>query len=167
MKNDDNALGMNQHISRRDFVGGALATATAIGLSGPASAAQPSAPPLAANYYPPALQGLRGSHPGSFEAAHSVRDAGSWAAMKTGSHDTGENYDLVVVGGGYRASRQHIFFASNTVRMHESSFWKIMMISAVMQSAMSSTTMAAPLSDTGEPSRFIMARGSTAPSRSA
>jgi spermidine dehydrogenase len=110
MKNDDNALGMNQHISRRDFVGGALATATAIGLSGPASAAQPSAPPLAANYYPPALQGLRGSHPGSFEAAHSVRDAGSWAAMKTGSHDTGENYDLVVVGGGISGLAAAYFF---------------------------------------------------------
>jgi spermidine dehydrogenase len=110
MKNDDNALGMNQHISRRDFVGGALATATAIGLGGHASAAQPGATPLDANYYPPALQGLRGDHPGSFEAAHSVRDAGSWAAMKTGSHDTGENYDLVVVGGGISGLAAAYFF---------------------------------------------------------
>jgi spermidine dehydrogenase len=47
-------------------------------------------------YYPPALTGMRGSHPGSFESAHALRDghASSTAA------DTGEKYDLVVVGGG-------------------------------------------------------------------
>ncbi|MGH8320032.1 MAG: NAD(P)-binding protein [Steroidobacteraceae bacterium] len=50
-------------------------------------------------YYPPALLGMRGSHPGSFEAAHAVRDAAFW---KTAGNvlDTGEEYDLVVVGGG-------------------------------------------------------------------
>jgi spermidine dehydrogenase len=48
------------------------------------------------NYYPPALTGMRGSHPGSFESAHAVRD-GHVASTAT---DTGEKYDLVVVGGG-------------------------------------------------------------------
>jgi len=50
-------------------------------------------------YYPPALLGMRGNHPGSFEAAHAVRDAAFW---KTAGNvrDTGEEYDLVVVGGG-------------------------------------------------------------------
>ena len=47
-------------------------------------------------YYPPALSGMRGSHPGSFEAAHALRDSHSSA----GATDTGEQYDLVVVGGG-------------------------------------------------------------------
>ena len=47
-------------------------------------------------YYPPALSGMRGSHPGSFEAAHALRDGGS----STVAVDTEEQYDLVVVGGG-------------------------------------------------------------------
>ena len=36
----------------------------------------PPRPPAHAQpgYYPPALQGLRGAHPGSFEAAHALRD---------------------------------------------------------------------------------------------
>jgi spermidine dehydrogenase len=47
-------------------------------------------------YYPPALTGMRGSHPGSFESAHALRDG---HASSTAT-DTGEKYDLVVVGGG-------------------------------------------------------------------
>lgn len=47
-------------------------------------------------YYPPALSGMRGSHPGSFEAAHGLRDGRS----STAAVDTEEHYDLIVVGGG-------------------------------------------------------------------
>src|SRR5581483_9965420 len=51
------------------------------------------------DYYPPALTGLRGSHPGSFEVAHTVRDGTLW--QDSGKiDDTGESYDLIVVGGG-------------------------------------------------------------------
>jgi spermidine dehydrogenase len=39
---------------------------------------------------------MRGSHPGSFEGAHALRDGRTWAAAA----DTGEEYDLIVVGGG-------------------------------------------------------------------
>jgi spermidine dehydrogenase len=49
-----------------------------------------------ARYYPPALNGMRGSHPGSFEAAHGLRDGRS----STAADDTEEHYDLIVVGGG-------------------------------------------------------------------
>ena len=49
-------------------------------------------------YYPPSLSGMRGSHPGSFEAAHALRDGRS----STDANDTGERYDLIVVGGGIR-----------------------------------------------------------------
>jgi spermidine dehydrogenase len=49
-----------------------------------------------ARYYPPALSGMRGSHPGSFEAAHGLRDGRSPATAT----DTDEHYDLIVVGGG-------------------------------------------------------------------
>ena len=37
------------------------------------------------DYYPPALTGLRGSHPGSFEAAHSLRDGTFWEHAGTPS----------------------------------------------------------------------------------
>src|SRR5215469_5611327 len=47
-------------------------------------------------YYPPALTGLRGSHPGAFETAHALRDGSHWPEAS----DTRENYDLIVVGGG-------------------------------------------------------------------
>ena len=51
------------------------------------------------NYYPPALTGMRGSHPGSFDAAHSLRDGTFWDSAGK-PEDTGERYDLIVVGGG-------------------------------------------------------------------
>ena len=38
---------------------------------------------------------MRGSHPGSFETAHLARGGATFAG-----DDTGERYDLVVVGGG-------------------------------------------------------------------
>ena len=42
---------------------------------------------------------MRGSHPGAFETAHSVRDGDFWA--KAGKPVAiGETYDLIVVGGG-------------------------------------------------------------------
>ena len=47
-------------------------------------------------YYPPALTGMRGSHPGSFEASHALRDG---TAAKDAT-DTKERYDLIVIGGG-------------------------------------------------------------------
>jgi spermidine dehydrogenase len=59
-------------------------------------AAQPGAAQDAFGYYPPLLTGLRGSHPGSFEDAHALRDGLTWPQAT----DTGEEYDLIVVGGG-------------------------------------------------------------------
>lgn len=99
----DKTLGMDRPIKRRDFLDGIAVAIGAIGVRaapvGPA-AAQLSAtwPQDRPGYYPPSLQGLRGSHPGSFENAHALLDTEFW-----GSHalqDTRERYDLVVVGGG-------------------------------------------------------------------
>ena len=42
---------------------------------------------------------MRGSHPGSFEAAHGLRDGTFWDSAGK-PEETGENYDLIVVGGG-------------------------------------------------------------------
>ena len=77
-------------ISRRDFLNGVALTIA----SGLTPAAQIAAQPLR---YPPALTGLRGSHPGSFETAHALRDGASFAFDGA---PVEERYDLVVVGGG-------------------------------------------------------------------
>ncbi len=94
---NDDALGMNRPIDRRDFLDGmALAVgASALGACVPLQghAAAQDIP----GYYPPRLTGLRGSHPGSFEAAHGLRDGN---VHPEPALDTGEHYDLVIVGGG-------------------------------------------------------------------
>jgi spermidine dehydrogenase len=102
----DQLLGMDRPITRRDFLNGVAIGAT-VAASGPLiagplanptppAAALPNAAQDAAGYYPPLLNGMRGSHPGSFEDAHALRDGHTWPAAT----DTGEDYDLIVVGGG-------------------------------------------------------------------
>jgi len=93
----DRELGMKRNVTRRDFLNGVAVTAGAALMPWHLLAAgQPEQPP---DYYPPALTGLRGSHPGSFDAAHSLRDGTFWDSAGT-PQDTGESYDLIVVGGG-------------------------------------------------------------------
>jgi spermidine dehydrogenase len=50
-------------------------------------------------YYPPALTGMRGNHEGSYATAHALKDGLFWERAPQ-PEDTGERYDLVVVGGG-------------------------------------------------------------------
>jgi spermidine dehydrogenase len=103
----DHELGMHCPITRRDFlngvavgVGGTLA-GSALGKETllAAAALDGFAPEKAPNYYPPALTGMRGNHDGSFTYAHRLRDGESWDANGPAA-ETGETYDLVVVGGG-------------------------------------------------------------------
>ena len=83
---------MADGITRRDFLNGmALAigaglTPARLALAGPES------------YYPPALTGLRGQHPGSFEIAHRRAWEGETFAPSGGAAE--EGWDLIVVGGG-------------------------------------------------------------------
>ncbi|HEX7035655.1 MAG TPA: NAD(P)-binding protein [Pseudomonadales bacterium] len=90
---------MGRGITRRDFVAGIsipIAGAAAVG-PGAAVAARGSVSDSAAPY-PPALTGLRGSHPGSFEVAHALaRDGVRWPRP---ARQTDPTYDLVVVGAG-------------------------------------------------------------------
>jgi spermidine dehydrogenase len=96
MKKHDKKLGMGAAISRRDFMGG-----VGVALSGSLATlswAKTEAPLDTIVSYPPLRTGLRGSHPGSFEVAHQMRNGRRWEAAEIS--DTGETYDLVVVGGG-------------------------------------------------------------------
>jgi spermidine dehydrogenase len=95
----DRELGMHRKITRRDFLNGVAATAGAALLPWRVFAEGESVPQDSPSYYPPALTGLRGSHPGSFEAAHALRDGTFWDSVGT-PQDTGEVFDLIVVGGG-------------------------------------------------------------------
>ena len=94
----DRELGMHRNITRRDFLNGVAVTAGAAILPWQLFAADAD-PQNSPSYYPPALTGLRGSHPGSFDAAHSLRDGTFWDSAGT-PQDTGETYDLIIVGGG-------------------------------------------------------------------
>ena len=97
-------LGMDRDITRRDFING-----IAVSVLGAAGASALSGEPLPADYYPPSLTGLRGSHEGSFELAHQIRD-GAFASSPRLDVDSGEEYDLVVVGGGLSGLSAAYFF---------------------------------------------------------
>jgi len=123
---DDKKLGMGCPIDRRDFLNGVGVTIGASLFPFEELLAQGSGPDSSAmeyflskgitqqdpRYYPPALTGLRGSHPGSFEAAHTLRD-GNEPGNAT---DTGEHYDLVVVGGGISGLAAAYFYRKSVNR---------------------------------------------------
>jgi spermidine dehydrogenase len=88
-------------ISRRDFLNG-VALSIAAGLT---PAAQVLAEP---ERYPPALTGLRGQHPGSFEFAHAQALGGKRFAFE--GLPVEEAYDLVVVGGGISGLAAAFFY---------------------------------------------------------
>ena len=81
----DKELGMDRPIVRRDFLqGAAMGTAAAFAGLPPADAAAAEAElQNAPGYYPPTRTGLRGSHPGAFEAAHELRDGDFWNGAHT------------------------------------------------------------------------------------
>ncbi|HVN20261.1 MAG TPA: NAD(P)-binding protein [Dongiaceae bacterium] len=89
---------MHRKISRRDFINGVAVTAGSAMMPWDLLAGKDE-PEKSGSYYPPALTGMRGSHPGSFETAHSLRDGTFWDSAGK-PEDTGETYDLIIVGGG-------------------------------------------------------------------
>jgi spermidine dehydrogenase len=98
MAADDDGLGLTRPIQRRDFLNGAAVTAVGLATAR-AQAAALAAPQDVPGYAPPLLTGMRGSHPGSFEVAHSLRDGTFWKTAP--APEPGEDsYDLVIVGGG-------------------------------------------------------------------
>jgi spermidine dehydrogenase len=114
-------LGMDRSITRRDFLNG-----VAIGVGGSvlgaairpedllaAAALDQFAPEKAPDYYPPARMGMRGDHDGTYTFAHRLRDGEAPDSFGS-AEDTGEHYDLVVVGGGISGLAAAYFFRQNT-----------------------------------------------------
>ncbi|HEY0766644.1 MAG TPA: NAD(P)-binding protein [Steroidobacteraceae bacterium] len=104
-------LGLAQPITRRDFIGAVATSVTLLGTAGAgaaesarrgaagaADAAATAGSELPPEPYPPLRTRLRGQYPGSFEVAHQARDGGFDGPIT--ADDTGEHYDLVVVGAG-------------------------------------------------------------------
>ncbi len=108
MANESEDLGMSAPISRRDFIGGVSSSvilgypsariACALENSREEAVNAPSLSNLSPEFYPPLRTGLRGQYPGSFEVAHQARDGGFDGPLL--AEDTGEHFDLVVVGAG-------------------------------------------------------------------
>jgi len=100
---DNRQLGMDRTITRRDFLNGVAIGAAGLvarpWLAGLDAAAAAQFVQDAAGYYPPAQTGMRGSHDGSYEVSHALRDGRFWTTAGQ-PVQTGERYDLVVVGGG-------------------------------------------------------------------
>jgi spermidine dehydrogenase len=116
-ENRDRQLGMGRPITRRDFLNG-----VAVGIG---ALAYTSLPDLAhgahaafqagtdsAKFYPPALTGMRGSAPGSYDVAHALRDGDFWETAGRPA-DTNETYDLVIVGGGISGLAAAYFYRKN------------------------------------------------------
>ena len=110
-RSEDRELGMHRNITRRDFVNG-VGVAIGGALIAPGWLSAREGTPYATQaqeYYPPARTGMRGSHAGSFEVAHALRDGNTWTDVA----NTGESYDLVVVGGGLSGLSAAYFFLTS------------------------------------------------------
>ncbi|MEO4001875.1 FAD/NAD(P)-binding protein [Mesorhizobium sp. CAU 1732] len=107
MNREDKDLGMATTITRRNFIQGvAVAAASSSMLASGGSAHASASSPATGETYPPMRTGMRGMHPGSFEAAHDLRDGATFGAPE----NTDELYDLVVVGGGLSGLASAHFF---------------------------------------------------------
>jgi spermidine dehydrogenase len=109
----DSELGMHRRITRRDFLNG---VGIAIGGSVLASSVG-QVPVLAGNHsgapYPPSFTGMRGSYDATYTVAHSLRDGTFWESADK-AEDTGETYDLIVVGAGISGLSAAYFFRKAT-----------------------------------------------------
>ena len=89
-------LGMDRAITRRDFMNGvAMSVAATYG----SKLLGQTAPPEAADTYPPLRSGLRGNYPAAISEFDNIR-AGKYTRFPVAAGDITESYDLVIVGAG-------------------------------------------------------------------
>src|SRR5438045_9159715 len=108
MGTPEQRLGMNEPISRRDFLNGALLAGAGLVLPGTAPTISPAD---AFNGYG-GIGDYRHANGNTWEvlsAGHALRD-GAFETRIAGASDTGEMYDLVAVGGGISGLAAAIFF---------------------------------------------------------
>ncbi len=96
----------SREITRRDFlngvslgIAGAALTSDDLWAQAMQAVTGEFAPEKAADYYPPALMGMRGNHEGTYTYPHQLRDGDFWESAGK-PEGTGETFDLVIVGGG-------------------------------------------------------------------
>ena len=95
---------MKNKITRREFLNGVAIGAGAGFLSPMELLAQGFTPEA---YYPPTRTGIRGNHPGSFDAIHAL----AWGGEKPAQHASlNEHYDLVIIGAGVSGLAAARFF---------------------------------------------------------
>jgi spermidine dehydrogenase len=92
-------------VTRRDFLNGASIAIGASLVAPWAGLLATGCAPEAAEYYPPAKTGLRGTHDGSWETMHDRVTGRTWPDGKPE-----EEYDLVVVGAGISGLAAARFF---------------------------------------------------------
>jgi len=109
-------LGLGRNITRRDFLNGVGVALTSSML--PTSHVSAFAAMMqqaqregenGGEYYPPTRTGMRGSHAGSFEVAHALTMGEHW----DNAPDTGERYDMVIVGAGISGLSSAYFFSNS------------------------------------------------------
>ncbi len=103
-QHSDRELGMDRGITRRDFLDGVAVGAGALALGSVLpgcgdGGGDEAAPGAAAASDPDRLTGLQGLTDEAMEVPHRLRDGTFWDDAGT-PRDTGERYDLVVVGAG-------------------------------------------------------------------
>ena len=112
-KNSDRDLGMGRSITRRDFLNGvsialgaSLVSTDSLWHEAFGLPQSPFAPERHPAYYPPSKTGMRGSHDGSWEVAHALRDGKDWPDALTDD----ESYDLIIVGAGISGLASAYFY---------------------------------------------------------
>src|ERR1043166_5252579 len=126
MTTSDESLGMDRNITRKDFLNTALlgmgaallhSPSPAGTLAGVASRGTPRVQSSADAWTGPGGVGDYASSNGNtravLDAAHKIRD-GVYATLPSGATDTGEVYDLVIVGGGISGLSAAYHFAKGT-----------------------------------------------------
>ena len=80
--NRDRELGMDRPINRRDFLDGVAVAVGSASLLASRAGAATTFPQDRPGYDPPTLTGMRGSHDGSYDYAHVLRDGNFWKSAR-------------------------------------------------------------------------------------